>query len=424
MNKPITIVSQMDVAEVPAGFPVRFALFTVQNRQFVAYYDTEHRMTVAARALDEDRWQTHILPERLGWDGHNYVTLAPDRDGYLHLSGNMHVVPLVYFRTTEPWDITTFERAPMVGREEDYCTYPNFFYDRHGTLYFRHRDGGCGDSVDFINVYDCDTRSWSRLRDTPLFDGEKARTAYPGNPVLGPDDWFHIVWVWREEPECETTHDPGYARSRDLINWETVDGTPIHGPITFRHKETIIDPIPVNAGLVNGSLSLGFDSRQRPLALYHKFDERGNTQVYIARFERGAWVQRRLTDWDYRWDFQGRGGIIFKIHLGTPQAYAPGQLAVRFEHVRYGRGFLVIAEDTLEPLDTVPDRTYPEHLYAPESGDDGMQVRWQEDDNAAATAAVRHVLRWETLPPNRDRKPDVDVLPSSMLRLYTFRETS
>ena len=45
----------------------------------------------------------------MNWDSHNYVTLAIDDDGYLHLSGNMHCRPLVYFRTTKPLDITTFE---------------------------------------------------------------------------------------------------------------------------------------------------------------------------------------------------------------------------------------------------------------------------------------------------------------------------
>ncbi|MFC1452165.1 BNR repeat-containing protein [Verrucomicrobiota bacterium] len=421
MNESITVLSQLDIAEVPGGFPVLFTLLTAEDRQFVAYYDKEHRMTVAARALDEDEWQTRVLPEKVGWDNHNYVTIAADRDGYLHLSGNMHVVPLVYFRTMEPWDITTFERARMVGKEEGHCTYPNFFYDQHQKLHFRYRDGGCGDSVDFVNVYDCDARTWSRLREGPMFDGEKARTAYPGNPILGPDGWFHIVWVWREEPECETTHDPGYARSRDLIDWETIDGTPIHGPITFQHRETIIDPIPVNAGLINGSLSLGFDSRQRPLALYHKFDEHGNTQAYVARFERGAWVPHQLTDWDYRWEFQGRGGIIFRIRLAPLRAHAPGQLAFRFEHAKYGRGLCILDEDTLERIEIVPDRFYPEHLCSPQSDDENMQVWWREDSNAAATAPVRHVLRWETLPHNRDKKPDVRVLPTSMLRLYTFR---
>ena len=420
MNEPATILRQLDIAEVPGGFPVMFSLLTIGDRQFVGYYDTEHRMTVATRTLSENTWQTQVIPEQVGWDNHNYITIAADRDGYLHLSGNMHVVPLVYFRSTKPWDITTFERAPMVGHEESHATYPNFFHDQHGKFYFRYRDGGCGDSVDFVNVYDGKTRTWSRFLDAPLFDGQKARTAYPTNPMLGPDGWFHIVWVWREEPECDTTHDPGYARSRDLVNWETVDGTPIHGPITFQHKETIIDPIPEKAGLINGSLSLGFDSRKRPLALYHKFDDHGNTQAYVARFENGAWVPHRATHWDYRWYFQGRGGIVFKIRLGSLRPHAPGQMAFRFEHVKYGRRLCVLDEDTLEPLDVLPDHTYPEHLCVPESEHEDMQVWWRED-SMPATGSIRHVLRWETLPHNRDQKPDAAILPDSMLRLYTLR---
>ena len=45
------------------------------------------------------------LPSQVAWDSHNYITMTADRDGYLHLSGNMHVAPLVYFGTAKPYDI-------------------------------------------------------------------------------------------------------------------------------------------------------------------------------------------------------------------------------------------------------------------------------------------------------------------------------
>ena len=53
--------------------------------------------------------------------------MAVDATGRLHLSGNMHCVPLVYFRMEKPGDIQTFKRVTkMVGSEEKRATYPRF----------------------------------------------------------------------------------------------------------------------------------------------------------------------------------------------------------------------------------------------------------------------------------------------------------
>jgi len=210
------ITDRIEVDRVPSWFPVGFSLLTHGDRQYVAYYDAEHRMTVAARPLDSQQWRRHRLDSNVGWDSHNYVTMAVDSAGDLHLSGNMHCVPLIYFRTTKPGDITTFKRLPMTGKNEQRCTYPRFLNDAGGRLVFQYRDGGSGNGRRFFNVYDPQSRTWSRLLDTPLFEGEGLRNAYPLGPVIGPDNRFHVVWVWRDTPDCATNHDPSYARSRDL----------------------------------------------------------------------------------------------------------------------------------------------------------------------------------------------------------------
>ena len=74
-------------------------------------------MTIASRALDSNKWQYQLLPTEVGWDSHNYVTMAVDRDGHLHVSGNMHCVQLIYFRTETPGDITTLKQLPMTGQQ-------------------------------------------------------------------------------------------------------------------------------------------------------------------------------------------------------------------------------------------------------------------------------------------------------------------
>ena len=132
------IAERIEVGRVPSSFPVGFSLLTHGERQYVAYYDVEHRMTLATRTLGEHKWQRQILDSKVGWDSHNYLTMAIDVNGHLH-----------------------------------------------------------------------------------LFDGQGRRNAYPLGPVTGPDGRFHVVWVWRDTPDCATNNNLSYARSRDLIHWET-----------------------------------------------------------------------------------------------------------------------------------------------------------------------------------------------------------
>ncbi len=83
-------VEKMDIEPVWAGHPVGFCLLTHPPHQFVAYYDAQRQLSVAQRMLDSTRWTITKLPSTLAWDSHHYVTMAIDRDGHLHVSGNMH----------------------------------------------------------------------------------------------------------------------------------------------------------------------------------------------------------------------------------------------------------------------------------------------------------------------------------------------
>jgi hypothetical protein len=191
-----------------SGHPVGFGLLTRPPHQYAAYYDAQRRMTVAQRRLDAKRWTFTRLPLVLGWDSHNYVTMAFDRAGHLHVSGNMHCAPLVYFRTTKAGDAGSLERVPaMTGERESRVTYPVFFRSREGQLLFRYRDGGSGNGDDLFQAYDEKSQHWTRLLDRPVLGGEGQRNAYATVPIPGPDQRFHMVWVWRETGDCATNHD-------------------------------------------------------------------------------------------------------------------------------------------------------------------------------------------------------------------------
>ena len=422
------------VGSVWSGSPVSFALLTHAGRQFVAYYDGERRLTVAARVLPSAQWTT-VQPEGVwndvrhrpsnvtGWDSHNFLRLAVDRDGCLHLSGNMHVDPLVYYRTKKPLDITTLERLDrMTGERETRCTYPVFFKNAGGDLLFRYRDGASGNGSDLYNIYDTATRAWRRVLDQPVLEGEGQRNAYALDPVLGPDGRFHLVWMWRDTPDCATNNTLSYARSRDFLHWENSRGEPIALPITITRAE-IIDAAKPQEGLINMTFNLGFDAAQKPVVVYHRYDAAGHSQAYIARPASDAktasagWPVQALSAWKFKWTFSGGGSIPAEVTLGAPRLGADGIFTVDFSttHAGAGAGRWRVRADTLERVAEEPPLppALPVSLQPVESAYPGLEVH----SLVSRYEGRRYVLRWETMPRNRDL-PREAAPPPTPLRMY------
>lgn len=417
-----TIEQTLDIDTVWAGHPVGFSLLTAPPHQYAAYYDADRRMVVAQRNLDEETWTKTVLPEKVAWDSHNYITMTLDDDGYLHLSGNMHVHPLKYFRSEKPYDSSTLKRVKnMVGTEEERTTYPRFFRGPDNAFLFTYRDGSSGKGNQIYNQYNHATQSWARLLDQPLIDGEGLRNAYISGPSLGPDGLWHMVWVWRATFDCATNHYPSYARSKDLKHWETSTGKALELPITFETSD-VVDPVPEGGGIINGNVKLGFDHEQRPVVTYHKYDDDGNTQLYNTRLENGAWVVRQSSDWDYRWDFNGGGTIVFELSIGAIRKKGD-TLTQSWSHSQYGRQLWRLDTETLSPVEKLPlpKSNTPPGLGKIESTFPGMQGKSAGDSGSSGEKGVHYQLRWETLAQNRDRAREKPWPEASTLRLYKIR---
>ena len=422
-----TIAETVDIDTVPSWFRVGFCLLTEGDQQYAAYYNETHQMVVAHRQLDQRQWDKVILPSKTGWDSHNYITMIIDGDGYIHLTGNMHCVPLIYFRTREPGDISTFERLPMTNVEEDRCTYPRFMVDSDEQLLFMYRSGQSGNGRSFFNRYDLASQTWSRFLDTPLFDGQELCNAYPIGPMKGPDGRFHIIWVWRDTPDCATNHDLSYVRSVDLKHWEAADGTPVSLPLTLNQAEVLIDPVPSGGGIINSGIALTFDSDNRPLVTYHKRDANDHMQIYVARPENGVWKTHAITHWDKTIAFGGGGSMPFiGIQASGAQRVAPHTLSVSFRHADYGSGRMLLDEETLQVVDrTVTiEPEYPSELRKPQIEFSGIEVQLARDIGELPDAPVRYLLKWETLGSNRDRPRDPPLPPASMLKLVKLVKTT
>ena len=438
------VVNEVEVDDVWSGHPVGFDLVEKDGHIFIGYYRPEEggdrRMTIAHREPGSSSFTYTELPTSVGWDSHNYIEMAIGPEGYLHVSGNMHVDPLIYFRSTVTYDAESLVRVPTMvdPRTEDEVTYPEFFENKDGRLLFEYRDGESGDGQQIFNIYNAQAQDWDRLLDDPFTDGEGERNAYLDGPVLGADGRWHIAWVWRENSDVDTNHDLSYAVSDDLVNWETSTGRDLSLPITLGEAQKV-DPVPQNNGLVNGITKVGFDNQGRQTITYHKYDENGNSQVYVARAEEGgAWQIYQITDWDgYRWEFGGAGSIDFDVGVGRlkPTGEA-GRVEVyvrrRGDDIQNESSVYILDEETLEKVDERPRQGLPQGVQrTPEvqaqQGDDELQMRYLYESagedlfDPDANEGQRYLISWATLPSNRDRPRDF-IPPPTSLKLYETQE--
>jgi hypothetical protein len=425
-GQKVVLVERVEVAPVWAGCPVGFAMLTHSNRQFLAYYSAERVMTLAQRELNTNAWTFTELPSKLGWDSHNYIAMTLDPEGHLHVSGNMHGVPLVYFRSETPLDSRVMVPVNrMTGEREKRVTYPRFMKGPDGALLFTYRDGGSGNGSTLWNRYDCASKTWARLMSEPLFDGQGLRNAYPHGPALGKDGFYHLTWVWRDTPACETCHDISYIRSRDMIRWENAFGKPLALPIRLG-AEVVVDPVPVKGGLINPCQAVGFDSQGRVIVTYTKYDAAGHLQLMNARCEGGAWKAYQTSDWNYRWEFSGGGTIVGEVGVG-PVAVEDGVLAQGYSHAKLGGGRWRLDEATLKPVGKMKNgRQWPKEVGRMEHAVAGMGLRGAPDgaaDPESGVSADGFVYRacWESLPANRDRPQPGGVPPPSKLRVYKMK---
>lgn len=407
------VKKSISIADVWSGHPVSFDVLTTNDAQFVAYYNTGRVMCVARRSLQGEVWETTRLPSKVGWDSHNSIVLAVDGDGFLHVSGNMHVNPLVYFRSSKPNNIETFEQHSMVGRDEERVTYPVFFKNDIGELYFQYREGSSGDGITYINKYDVESKMWTRILDHGLFDGEGETNAYPSQPIKGPDGYFHYLWVWRLNPIANTNHNLSYMRTADFKNFENISGEKIEIPVLYRERRVIADPVGPWNGLMNSSKLLSFDSENNVLIGYHKFDEKGISQLFLARFEKDRWIQRQVSDWpDFTWQINKKGTLKNSIGLHAIKADGHGNIYIAYSHEKYGSGLLCVDESALILKEDIPNKRLLEISGLPNDLNPNMQYNTQPDNTG------NFVLRWQTLPVNFDRPRSPPYPAPTALILY------
>ncbi len=421
-SKPTTNIIEPQTQAIDwvwSGQRVWFDFISQGNYQLVAYFDASRQMSVAVRQIGDINggpWIYHKLPSFLGWDAHNSITAAFDEKGHIHIVGNLHANPLIYFRSSSPYDPRTLKQVDvMISKStEQQMTYPKFFQGFNNQLFFKYRLGTSNKGKWYYISWNNVLSKWENVHKNSVLDGEDVRSVYPFGPVFGPDGYAHITYVWRETPIASSNHDLSYAKSQDLINWKSANGEPIDLPIKLDNGE-IIDPIPMHGGLLNGRTPIGFDSEKRVLVTYQKYDKNGNTQVYLKRYESNGWVEAKISNWaDSRVDLDKSGALKLPIVTNKPAFFNNDNNIVVPAQFNGDDWEWVLDHKSLEVLSS---RTFKSNLPSSITKydlDNGIPLRVISLRDEQTTPSTRYYISWEAMHPNRDQARESIPLPSTL----------
>jgi len=301
-----------------SGATVTFDAIARGKMIYFGYYDAERWLTVAELDPASGVVCRSRLPSQFGgWDSHNSVALAFDGNGQLQVAGNMHASPLVYGAAASSDSISDMSLSPMVGRDEDKATYPNFINDPDGKLYFAYRSGVSGNGDWFVNVRDGQT--WKRALEGPVFSSTwegSPTNAYPTVFRVFQDGYVHIAIIWRRTPDVASNYAITYARTHDFVHWEDHEGRPITPPLDPGNSD-VIEVTGEGQGLVNLA-RVSISTAGKPLIAYTRYGPDGKNSLFLASPSGDGWHRSIVATAEQQTVIAGGGTVPNLPAFGDP----------------------------------------------------------------------------------------------------------
>lgn len=233
-------------------------------------------------------------------DGHNAVSMGIDPNGYLHIVYDVHADPLTYRKsssTISSWTGNLTAELSMLGLNESSATYPCFFNDPSGILYFMFRDGIAGDANIMFYVYDEDTTTWSAAPGTStnglLIQGKVDNwNAYICHPPVFDSDFgsggkMHMTWTHNDYGSNADVQQLGYVRWNGST-FEQSDGSSQTTPITLDNDDILIDFTPA-VDKADWRPAIYSDSSGNPHIVYKQTDGSGYIQLHHIYHNGSVW---------------------------------------------------------------------------------------------------------------------------------------
>ena len=283
------------------------------GNQYVIVVDTKKNPIILKRDYPNGKWDMYDLSAVVGNplnaptadDQHNTYSLGIDKNGYIHVAGNMHANPLRYIISKNPEDISSWEAGTMVGTQENSVTYPVFVLMPNKNLLFFYRNGGSGNGNTYVNLYNADNQKWQRQ--SLIFDGTVSNeNAYLNRVAVDYNTgYIHLMYCWRQTSGSNTNNDICYCLSKDEgKTWGKTDGTLYDSPIKHSTAEIVVDTEDSGSGLLNQN-GLDVDANGNPHGCFMMYDKNGYTQYYHIWYDGTEWHNDQITDWDSRLEFSG-----------------------------------------------------------------------------------------------------------------------
>lgn len=300
------------------------SLVSNDSVQYISYYDPDGFVVVGKRSFDSDEWTLNRTRYKGNVeDGHNVISIGLDGEGYLHLSFDHHGHPLRYCKSIAPGELEFGELQPMIGRDENDVTYPEFYTMPDGDLIFAYRSGASGRGNLVLNRYDTKRGEWNRIHDI-IIDGENERNAY-WQMYVDKCGALYLSWVWRESWLVETNHDLCYAISKDGgQTWQRSDGSDYILPITAANAEKAWH-VPQNSELINQT-SMTADKEGHPyIATYWREKDDRIPQYRLVWHDGKEW--RMTIVGERKTPFSLSGGGTKMIPISRPKIASDGERA-------------------------------------------------------------------------------------------------
>ncbi|MDZ7606265.1 MAG: hypothetical protein U5K79_11925 [Cyclobacteriaceae bacterium] len=126
-----------------------------------------------------------------------------------------------------------------------------------------------------------------------------------------------------------------------------------------------------------------------------------------------------ITNWDYRWEFSGNGSINSEVVIHSFAKRQDGNYEVSYSHIKYGDGAILLDKD-FHAIGKVLKPAPLSSMLQLEGDFPALLIQTSDDIGVSPAPDILYLLKWETLPRNRD-KPRPEPAPgraASSLYLY------